>query len=216
MPVISQYRPKFACFFFPLSFTAFLTAIIAVVWLVIGGGLNAIIMLSGTVSVMLTVAWAGLSLNTSYEFDAENAQVVHSISLGRHQRKAPVCRFDEVGAFTVKGIHNRARVQTWWEYQVVMLLKSGRLLEISEPSPKSVFESNRLAEKLAKLVDCDYFPGEQQKTVEVALAGEHPVFEYRSWSWGDVISEFGLATVASLIFFAAIVAFIVALVVILS
>ena len=173
-------------------------------------------MLAVTVSVMMTVAWAGLSLNTSYEFDAENAQVVYSISLGRRQRKTPLYRFDEVAAFTVKGIHNRARVQTWWEYQVCMLLKSGRLLTIAEPSPKSVFESNRLAEKLAKLVGCDYFPGEHQKTIEVALAGEHPVFEYRDWSWGDVVSEFGLATIASLIFFASIVAFIVAMVVILS
>ena len=216
MPVTSQYRPKFACFFFPLSFAAFLTAIIAAVWLVIGGGFNAILMLAVTVSVMMTVAWAGLSLNTSYEFDAENAQVVYSISLGRRQRKTPLYRFDEVAAFTVKGIHNRARVQTWWEYQVCMLLKSGRLLTIAEPSPKSVFESNRLAEKLAKLVGCDYFPGEHQKTIEVALAGEHPVFEYRDWSWGDVVSEFGLATIASLIFFASIVAFIVAMVVILS
>lgn len=216
MPVSSSYRPKFACFFFPLSFAAFLTAIIAAVWLVIGGGFNAILMLAVTVSVMMTVAWAGLSLNTSYEFDAENAQVVHSISLGRRQRKTPLCRFDEVAAFTVKGIHNRARVQTWWEYQVCMLLKSGRLLAIAEPSSKSVFESNRLAEKLAKLVGCEYFPGEHQKTIEVALAGEHPVFEYRDWSWGDVASEFGLATIASLIFFASIVAFIVAMVVILS
>jgi len=216
MPVSSSYRPKFACFFFPLSFAAFLTAIIAAVWLVIGGGLNALIMLAVTVAVMLTVAWAGLSLNTSYEFDAESAQVVHGISLGGHHRKASLCRFDEVAAFSVKGIHNRARVQTWWEYQVCMLLKSGRLLAIAEPSPKSVFESNRLAEKLAKLVGCDYFPGEHQKTIEVALAGEHPVFEYRDWSWGDVVSEFGLATIASLIFFASIVAFIVAMVVILS
>ena len=216
MQVSSSYRPKFACFFFPLSFAAFLTAIIAAVWLVIGGGFNAILMLAVTVSVMMTVAWAGLSLNTSYEFDAENAQVVYSISLGRRQRKTPLYRFDEVAAFTVKGIHNRARVQTWWEYQVCMLLKSGRLLTIAEPSPKSVFESNRLAEKLAKLVGCDYFPGEHQKTIEVALAGEHPVFEYRDWSWGDVVSEFGLATIASLIFFASIVAFIVAMVVILS
>ncbi|NLF97457.1 MAG: hypothetical protein GX569_12005 [Candidatus Riflebacteria bacterium] len=163
MPVISSYRPKLACFFFPLSFTAFLTAIIAAVWLVIGGGLNAIIMLAVTVSVMLAVAWAGLSLTTSYEFDAENAQVVHSISLGSHQRKAPLCRFDEVAAFTVKGIHNRARVQTWWEYQVCMLLKSGRLLAIAEPSSKSVFESNRLAENSQNWSVASIFPANIRK-----------------------------------------------------
>jgi len=195
MPVTSQYRPKFACFFFPVTFVALLAAIIAFVWLVIGGGLNAMIMLVVTLSVTLVVGWAGLSLKTSYEFDTENSQVVHSFSLGSRQRKATVCRFDEVAAFTVKGIHNRARVQTWWEYQACMLLKSGRLLVVAEASPKSVFESNRLAEKLAKVVGCEYFPGEHQKTIEVAIAGEHPVFEYRDWSWGDVVSEFGLATV---------------------
>jgi len=216
MPVISSYRPRFACFFFPVTFVAFLTAVIAFVWLVIGGGLNAMIMLMVTLSVMFIVGWAGLSLSARYEFDSENAQIVHSISLGSRQRKTPLCRFDEVAAFTVKGIHNRARIQTWWEYQVVMLLKSGRLITIAEPSPKPVFESNRLAEKLAKLVGCEYFPGEHQKTIEVAIAGERPVFEYRDWSWGDVVSEFGLATIASLIFFASIIAFIVALVVILS
>lgn len=216
MPVISSYRSKFACFFFPLSFSALLAVIIAVVWLLIGGGLNALIMLAIALSIMLAVTWVSLQLSISYEFDTENAQVVHCISLGSRQRKTSLCRFDEVAAFTVKGIHNRARVQTWWEYQVVMLLKSGRLLAVAEPSSKSVFESNRLAEKLAKLVGCEYFPGEHQQTVKVAIAGEHPVFEYRDWGWGDVVSEFGLATVASLFFFASIIAFIVALVVILS
>ncbi len=216
MPVISSYRPKYACFFFPVAFIAFLTAIIAAVWLVIGGGTNAAIMLAITLAVMFSVAWAGLNLTTSYQFETDNAQVIHVTSLGSRSRAVPFCRFDEVAAFTVKGIHNRARVQTWWEYQVVMLLKSGRLIVIAEPNAKSVFESNRSAEKLAKLVGCEYFPGEHQKTIEVAIAGEKPVFEYRDWSWGDVVSEFGLATIASILFFAAIVVFIVALVVILS
>lgn len=195
---------------------AFLTSIIAAAWLAIGGGGDAALMLLSALTFMVLTAWVGLNLTTGFEFELESAQVVHVIRLGVWEKRSSFCRFDEVAAFTVKGIHNRARVQTWWEYQVAMLLKSGRLVGVSEASSKSVFESNRLAEKLATAVGCEYFPGENQKTVQVAIAGARPVFEYRDWNWSDVVSEFGLPTIASLMFFGAIIVFIIALVVILS
>ncbi len=216
MPIISQYRSKIACLFFPMAFAAFLNVIIALVWLVIGGGSNAVLMLVAAFSLLVLISWLWMNLTTSYEFDAGNGQVWHCIKLGTWQRRTLLCRFDEVAAFTVKGIHNRARVQTWWEYQVAMLQKSGRFVAVAETSPKSVYDSNRYAEKLAVMVGCEYFPGTENKTVSVALAGENPVIEYRDWNWGDVAKEFGLATIASIAFFCAIVAFIVALVVMLS
>lgn len=216
MPIICQYRSKLASFIFPIVFVAFLTSVIAAAWLAIGGGGDAALMLLSALTFMVVIAWVGFNLTTSFEFEVETAQVLHVIRLGTWERRTRFCRFDEVAAFTVKGIHNRARVQTWWEYQVAMLLKSGRLVGVSEASVKSVFDSNRLAERLATAVGCEYFPGENQKTVQVAIAGAHPVFEYRDWNWGDVIREFGLPTIASLMFFGAIVVFIVALVVILS
>ncbi|OGK09410.1 MAG: hypothetical protein A2W80_15030 [Candidatus Riflebacteria bacterium GWC2_50_8] len=216
MPITCQYRSKFAGFIFPIVFVAFLTSVIAAVWLAIGGGGDAALMLLSALTFMVFFAWMGFNLTTGFEFEVEHAQVLQVIMLGFWQRRTHFCRFDEVAAFTVKGIHNRARVQTWWEYQVAMLLKSGRLVGVAEATAKSVFESNRLAEKLAAVVGCEYFPGENQKTVQVAIAGAHPVFEYRDWNWSDVVSEFGLPTIASLIFFCAIVVFIVTLVVMLS
>ncbi|MBU1107964.1 MAG: hypothetical protein KKB51_14925 [Candidatus Riflebacteria bacterium] len=216
MPLVCQYSSKFSAFLFPLAFVVFLTAVIAGVWLVIGGGANSALMLVTALALLGLIVWVMLNLTTSYEFYADARQVVFCTKLGRWQRRVLVSRFDDAAAFTVKGIHNRARVQTWWEYQVVMLIKTGRLVEVSGRSAKSVHESNRLAEKLAAAVGCEYFPGQNEKTIQVAIAGEHPIFEYRDWNWGDVVREFGLPTLASLLFFFAIVAFIVALVVMLS
>lgn len=157
-----------------------------------------------------------LNLNTCYEFSAKEGQVNFNVVWHSLQKRFFVAKNSEVTAFTVIGIKNWARVHSWWSYKVVMLLKSGKSLTVSHGIDQSVHAMNRLAEKLAATLGCEYFPGQHEKTVLAVIAGERPIFEYHDWRFSDTIAEFWLDITLSLLFFAAILGFIAAVVLVLS
>ena len=97
-----------------------------------------------------------------------------------------------------------------------MLLKNGRMVSISGARDKSVYAMNRLGEKLAGTVGCIFFNSEPELVAHAPVAGDRPIVEFHDWTTADYYAEFWPDIALSLLFFAAIVAFIVGLAVSLS
>ncbi|MDD3148402.1 MAG: hypothetical protein PHD82_14000, partial [Candidatus Riflebacteria bacterium] len=149
--------------------------------------------------------------STGFEFDVNAGTVWFRVTLFSSLRRFKIADFEQICGIGVSGIHNRARVHTWWSYRVVMLLKSGRKLVVSEAKDKSVHAVNRLAEKLAGAAGCQLFAGESEKVLHAPVCGDQPIVEFRDWTFADAITEFWADIFLSLLFFAAILVFVVAL-----
>lgn len=218
-PVSLRYKTVFEKFLFPAAFIAllgFILSLVNVLW--VSGYLGSFGRLSLLISFLCLISCILLMLGFSsdYEFDTENRIVWLKIKLFNRAKRLKIAVFDEIGTFFVTGIQNRARVHIWWTYKVIMLLKSGKMLPVSDAAEKSVFAANRLAERLAGKTASLVFPAGSEKRAHVAIAGNQPIIEFRDWNFADFVAEFWLDTLLSLLFFAAIVLFIVAMVVQLS
>lgn len=218
-PLSIRYKTGFERFLFPAAFVALLGFILSLVNVFLVSGYLRDFGRPGLLVSFICLAFCILSMlgfSSDYEFDPEKRVVWLQIRFFNRAKRLKVVVFDEISAFLVTGIQNRARVHTWWTYKVIMLLKSGKMLSVSDASEKSVFAANRLAERLAGKTASLVFPAGSEKRAHVAIAGDQPIIEFRDWNFSDFVAEFWLDTLLSLLFFAAIVLFIVAMVVQLS
>lgn len=212
--VSTQVKTVAERFLFPATFVALIGFILAIVCILSDpAGPGVLLLVISAAGVVLGISLM-TGLSTGYEFDPESRKIFFRLSWLFVQRRTLVASMQDVAGFSVTGIHNQARVHSWWSYKVVMLLKSGRMIAVSQKSDKSVHSMNRLAEKLAATMGCEYFPGQQEKTVHAAIAGDRPVLEYQDWQFVDLINEFWADILLSLLFFGAILSLIVALVVV--
>lgn len=212
----TEYKTVFEKFLFPSAFLFLLAAVIMAISLFSGFDGSAAIALILSVAIFVLSVSLMFGFSTCYEFSAEDRRVYFRLSWFSFSWRYCAAEADDVTAFSVTGIRNRARVHVWWTYKIVMILKSGMVMSVSPSTDKSVHSMNRLAEKLATLMGCEFFSGQGEKTIHVAIAGERPILEYHEWRMSDVVAEFWPDIACSLILFAVILCFIVAAVVMLS
>ncbi len=213
------YRSTFEKFLFPAAFIALLGIVFSLVnffW--VTGYFHEF---SFTCLVVFSVACLFCVLmmfgfSTSFEFDGNVRIVWFKVSVFQFSRCIKIANFSEICGFAASGIHNRARVHTWWTYRVIMLFKSGRKLAVSNAGDKSVYAVNRLVEKLAGSVGCYFFHGEAEKVMHAPVCGDQPIVEFRDWTFADTVAEFWADIFMTLLFFAAILVFVVMLTVSLS
>lgn len=214
-----EYRTTFEKFLFPAAFIALLGVILGSVNLYaapedlrgFGSALLAVSLPS-----LLTFVALMFGLSSHYDFDGNTRTLWFRISVFSFSYRLRYASFSDISAFATSGIRNRARIHTWWTYKVVMLLKNGRMISISGARDKSVYAMNRLSEKLAGTVGCVFFNSEPELVAHAPVAGDRPIVEFHDWTTADYFTEFWPDITLSLLFFAAIVAFIVGLVVSLS
>jgi len=214
-----EYRTTFEKFLFPAAFIALLGVIL--------GGVNlyaapedlrgfGTALLAVSLPSLLTFVALMFGMSSHYDFDGNTRTLWFRISVFSFSYRLRYASFSDISAFATSGIRNRARIHTWWTYKVVMLLKNGRMISISGARDKSVYAMNRLSEKLAGAVGCMFFNSEPELVAHAPVAGERPIVEFHDWTTADYFTEFWPDITLSLLFFAAIVAFIVGLVVSLS
>lgn len=117
-----------------------------------------LLLISFPLLMVLVALMFGLS--SHYDFDGNTRTLWFRISIFSLSYRIRYASFSDISAFATSGIRNRARIHTWWTYKVVMLLKSGRMISISGARDKSVYAMNRLSEKLAGAVGCQFFNSE--------------------------------------------------------
>lgn len=214
-----EYRTTFEKFLFPAAFIALLGVILGGVNLYAAPedlrGFGALLLLISFPLLMVLVALM-FGLSSHYDFDGNTRTLWFRISIFSLSYRIRYASFSDISAFATSGIRNRARIHTWWTYKVVMLLKSGRMISISGARDKSVYAMNRLSEKLAGAVGCQFFNSEPELVAHAPVAGDRPIVEFHDWTTADYYAEFWPDIALSLLFFAAIVAFIVGLAVSLS
>lgn len=213
-PVVVEYRTWLERFLFPASLMAMLGFLLALVnYLWVTGYLHEFsvpgMAISFVALVFLIAMFFGFS--SCYEFDANRRIVWFRLNFFGFSRAFKVASFSDLSGFSVTGIRNRARIHTWWSYRVVMLFRSGRKLPVSNTRDQSVHAVNRLAEKLAGACALYYQPGQPEKVLHLPVAGEQPVIEFHDWTAADYFREFAADMMISLLFFFAVLAFIVLL-----
>lgn len=214
-----EYRTTFEKFLFPAAFIALLGVILGSVNLYaapedLRGFGTALLAVS--LPSLLTFVALMFGMSSHYDFDGNTRTLWFRISVFSFSYRLRYASFSDISAFATSGIRNRARIHTWWTYKVVMLLKNGRMISISGARDKSVYAMNRLSEKLAGTVGCVFFNSEPELVAHAPVAGDRPIVEFHDWTTADYFTEFWPDITLSLLFFAAIVAFIVGLVVSLS
>ncbi len=213
-PVTVEYRSTCEKFLFPAAFIALLGIVFSVANFFWETGYfheYSLYGLAGFSAACLFFVLLMFGFNTSFEFDANARAVWFKLAVFKICRRIKIADFKEICGFAVSGIHNRARIHTWWSYRVVMLFKSGRKLAVSGTNDKSIHAVNRLAEKLAGIAGCFFFPGEGEKVMHAPVCGDQPIVEFRDWNFADSVAEFWADIFMSLLFFAAVLVFIVAL-----
>lgn len=213
-PVVVEYRTWLERFLFPASLIALLGFLLALVnYLWVTGYLHEFsapgMAISFFALVFLVSMFFGFS--SSYEFDANQRVVWFRIRFFSLTKAVKVANFTELCGFSVTGIRNRARIHTWWSYQVLMLCRSGRKIPVSNARDQSIHTVNRLAERLAEICGLYYQPGQADKVLHLQVAGEQPVIEFHDWTAADYFREFAADIMITLLFFAAVLAFIVGL-----
>lgn len=213
-PVTVEYRSTCEKFLFPAAFIALLGIVFSVAnffWVTGYFHEYSIYGLAVFSAACLFFVLMMLGFSTRFEFDGNARAVWFKLAAFNICRRIKIADFNEICGFAVSGIHNRARIHTWWSYRVVMLLKSGRKLAVSGTNDKSIHAVNRLAEKLAGTTGGYFFPGEGEKVLHAPVCGDQPIVEFRDWTFADSVTEFGPDIFMSLLFFAAVLVFVVAL-----
>ena len=208
-PVLTGYLPL-------LLFLLLIADIFAIVWLISIPNLlamAAILLISLLFAIFL---WLMINLEAAWVFDSESRTAFYHFRADSWQKVVPVCRFDDIAGIFTQGRQNRDRIRTWWDYRVMMKLKSGKIHNVSDLYDENPDECNDLARSLAQIAGCDFFAGQEEKVTRIRLLAGSPSVSYHFWGWKDVFREFSTGIIVTMLFIAALSGLIVSLVFILS
>jgi hypothetical protein len=199
-----------------LIFLSFLLVIFGFIWFLKSYSAIAIALFVAGLSGVPMFFKLLFNLETGWFFDANTSEIHFFKKYAQNQQNELVGKFADIAAIYVQGRQNRDRIRTWWNYKVMMLFHSGREEQISDFFDKGPDEANRLAKEVSSIVGCPFIAACEEKVTKIRLFNQNLSADYRAWGWADVFREFWVGTVATMLLLAALTAFVVGLVVIIS
>jgi len=211
-----KFQNRLVAFVPPLIFLSFLLAIFGFVWFLKTYSAFAVAFFVAGLTGIPMFFKLLFNLETGWLFDENTSEVHFYKKYAQKQENKLVGRFADIAAIYVQGRQNRDRIRTWWNYKVMMLFHSGKEEQISDFFDKGPDEGNRLAKELSDLVGCPFIAACEEKVTKIRLFNQNLSADYRTWGWADVFREFWPGTLATMLLLAALIAFVVGLVVIVS
>ena len=147
----------------------------------------------------VSISWF-FNLKRHFEFDGETG-VVNLITLNKKDKSVKqIATSEEIETFAVNGIKNYYRGRVWWTYQVIMILKNGNIIEITNPEAKEPIEIIKKAYELASVMNSKCFECLPQHTVVVKKSSDGIEIINRPWQLLDTFRWQGLDILYTLSF----------------
>lgn len=147
----------------------------------------------------VSISWF-FNLKRHFEFDGETG-VVNQITFNKNDKSVKqIATSEEIETFAVNGIRNYYRGRTWWTYQVVMILKNGNIIEITNPEAKEQIEILKNAYELAGVMNCKCFECLPQHTLFVKKSPDGIEITNKPWQLLDTFRWQGLDIIYTLSF----------------
>ena len=147
----------------------------------------------------VSVSWF-FNLKRHFEFDGETG-VVNQITLNKSEKSIKqIATSEEIETFAVNGIRNIFKTKEWWTYQVLMILKNGNIIKITNPEAKEQMEILKKAYELASVMNCKCFNCLPQHTIVVKKTSDRIEIIKRPWQLIDTFRWQGLDILYSLSF----------------
>ena len=207
-------RERFA---FPLAFSALLGIILSLVLIftekIVAG---AFLLLLCLYVLKLAIGWF-FNLERHFEFDSESGVVNQITKENKKVTTVQIANSSDIQTFAVAGIRNWARHGHWWTYHVLMILKDGKIYNITNPAgDKKHHEVKKKAQEFAQSMGCECFDSVHEQALEIKKLPGHVEVSNRPWEFIDTFRFQGRDILYAVSFFIAILIFIVAMTVSLS
>lgn len=143
-----------------------------------------------------------------YILDAEKKCLMYRFKFFASESMTIFAHFSQIHAVTVKGVRKSSKHSTWWEYQTVIVLSSGKIIPVSDMEQEAFNKQSKKAEKFAVITGARLVENLPQHTIKAVRMPDgkytfttHPysIFD----SAGAVISII-LAIIGVMIFIAAV------------
>lgn len=197
---------------FPLALASFGGIVLSLVLIctsryIIGGPL----LLLSIFFLKKAIFWF-FNLKRHYEFDHDTGTVSMVTVEGKKQTVKQIALSSEIETFAVAGIRNWTKTRRWWTYHIVMILKNGKVYNITEPAgDKKHHEILKKATELAQIMDCPCFQSVHEQALEIKRLPGRVEVSNRDWKFTDNFRYNGGGILLSLALFAAILIFIIGL-----
>jgi hypothetical protein len=148
----------------------------------------------------VSVSWF-FNLKRHFEFDGETG-VVNQITLNKSEKSIKqIATSEEIETFAVNGIKNSSKTtKESWTYQILMILKNGNIIKITNPEAKEQMEILKKAYELASVMNCKCFNCLPQHTIVVKKTSDGIEIIKRPWQLIDTFRWQGLDIIYSLSF----------------
>ena len=147
----------------------------------------------------VSISWF-FNLKRHFEFDGETG-VVNQVTLNKNEKSTKqIATSEEIETFAVNGIKNIVKTKEWWTYQILMILKNGNIIEITNPEAKEQMEILKKAYELASVMNCKCFDCLPQHTIVVKKNPDGIEIINRPWQLLDTFRWQGLDIIYSLSF----------------
>ena len=148
----------------------------------------------------VSVSWF-FNLKRHFEFDGETG-VVNQITLNKNKKSIKqIATSEEIETFAVNGIKNSSKTtKDLWTYQILMILKNGNIIKITNPEAKEQMEILKKAYELASVMNCKCFNCLPQHTIVVKKTPDGIEIIKRPWQLIDTFRWQGLDIIYSLSF----------------
>ncbi len=159
----------------------------------------------------VSISWF-FNLKRHFEFDSETG-IVNLVTFNKKDKIVKqIATSEEIETFAVNGIKNSFKTKEWWTYQILMILKNGNIIEITNPEAKEQMEILKKAYELASVMNCKCFQCLPQHTIVVKKSPDGIEIINRPWQLLDTFRWQGLDIIYSLSFLLFLSVFVVSLI----
>lgn len=148
----------------------------------------------------VSISWF-FNLKRHFEFDGETG-VINLVTFNKNEKSIKqIATSEEIETFAVNGIKNSSKTtKDFWTYQILMILKNGNIIEITNPEAKEQMEILKKAYELASVMNCKCFDSLPQHTIVVKKNSDGIEIINRPWQLIDTFRWQGLDIIYSLSF----------------
>jgi hypothetical protein len=136
-----------------------------------------------------------------YILDGEKKCLMYRFKFFSSESLSIFAHFSKIHAVTVKGVKKSSKHSTWWEYQAVIVLDSGKVIPVSDMEREAFHKQDSKAKKFATITGAKLVKSFPEHTVKPTrgLDGKY-TFTVKPYSILDALSGFGLILVFVFIF----------------
>jgi hypothetical protein len=131
-----------------------------------------------------------------YILDGEKKCLMYRFKFFSSENLSIFAHFSRLHAVTVKGVKKSSKHSTWWEYQTVIVLDSGKVIPVSDMEREAFYKQDKKAQKFATITGAKLVKSFPEHTVKPTrgLDGKY-TFSVKPYSILDGLSGFGLILV---------------------